>query len=108
MAQCVEKYGTTYNPTLSNNGIPAPAQSDSEESGEEEDEEPEDRPAMMATWTAWVVETQRWMAAQRQQLVGCCLRSDRSSPASVTASPCKSSDGVTLCLIQAATSLHAL
>ena len=71
MAQCLEKYGKTYDPTKPRSYAQDPASA--EESGEDDEEEaadkPEDRPAMMAAWAAWVVDTQRFLVAQQQQQV---------------------------------------
>ena len=75
IAQCLEKYGKTYDPTkpTSYTQDPAPAEgSDEEDAGEQAADEPEDRPAMMAAWTAWVVETQHFLVAQQQQQVLVC------------------------------------
>ena len=75
IAQCLEKYGKTYDPTnpTSYAQNPAPAEgSDEEDAGEQAADEPEDRPAMMAAWTAWVVDTQHFLVAQQQQQVLFC------------------------------------
>ena len=73
IAQCIEKYGCSYDPTNPTSYLPDPAEAAASDEGEPEDEaadaEPEDKPAMMVAWSAWVVKTQQFLVAKHQQQV---------------------------------------
>ena len=73
IAQCIEKYGCSYDPINPTSYLPDPAEAAaSDEEGPEDDavdDEPEDKPAMMAAWSAWVVKTQHFLVAKHQQQV---------------------------------------
>ena len=73
IAQCIEKYGCSYDPTNPTSYLPDPAEAAASDAEEPEDEaaddEPEDKPAMMAAWSAWVVKTQQFLIAKHQHQV---------------------------------------